>query len=59
MDLYGKAFRHSSESWARVWEEQIFEKGQVKVNTFLKELDMNAKGMVVPAGEGTKFYWLS
>jgi hypothetical protein len=26
-------FCHSAESWTQMWEEQIFEKGQVKVNT--------------------------
>ena len=59
LDPFGKTFCHSPETWTQMWEEQIFEKGQVKVNTVLKELDVNARGMVVPTGEGTKFYWLS
>jgi hypothetical protein len=35
-----KMFCHSPESWTQMWEEQIFEKGQVKVNTVL--MDMTA-----------------
>ena len=35
----GKMFCHSPESWTQIWEEQIFEKGQVKVNAALRYLE--------------------
>ena len=35
----GKMFCHSPESWTQIWEEQIFEKGQVKVNAVLRHLE--------------------
>ena len=37
------AFSHSPESWVELWEEQIFEKGQVKVTTRLVEMDISAE----------------
>ena len=58
-DPFTKMFCHSPESWTQMWEEQIFEKGQVKVDTILKELSVTAEGRVLPAGGGTKFYWLA
>ena len=42
-----------------MWEQQIFEKGQVKVNTVLKGLDMSAEGRVVLAVGGANSYWLT
>jgi len=51
-------FCHSPESWTQMWEEGIFEKGQVKVNTFLKEVNVAAE-RVVPGEETTEFHWLS
>jgi hypothetical protein len=33
-------FCHSAESWTQMWEEQIFEKGQVKVNAALRDMTM-------------------
>jgi hypothetical protein len=33
-------FCHSQESWSEMWEEQIFERDRVKVNTVLMEMDM-------------------
>jgi len=57
---YMSMFCHSPESWTQMWEEQIFEKGQVKVSTVLKEWKMDRRReRVVPADEGTKFYWLA
>ena len=58
-DPFTKMFCHSPESWTQMWEEQIFGKGQVKVNTVLKELSVTAQGRVLPAGGGTKFHWLA
>ena len=37
--FYSKMFCHSPESWTQIWEEQIFEKGQVKVNAVLRHLE--------------------
>ena len=53
-------FCHSPESWTQMWEEQIFKKGQVKVNTVLKEMNMTAERVErgVPIEEGAKFYGL-
>jgi len=58
---FTRMFCHSPESWIQMWEEQIFEKGQVKVSTVLKELDMvvERRERAVPVEEGTKFYWLA
>ena len=52
------AFGHSPESWAELWEEQIFEKGQVKATTHLAEVDRAAERLdqVFPGGMGR--YWL-
>ena len=58
-DPFMKIFRHSPESWAQMWEEQIFEKGQVRVGAVLKELSVTAEGRMLPVGGGTKLYWLS
>jgi len=58
-DPFTKMFCHSPESWTQMWEERIFEKGQVKVNTVLKELSVTSEGRVLPAGGGTKFHWLA
>jgi len=53
-------FCHSPESWTQIWEEQIFEKGQVKVNTALRDITTAVKkwGGAVQIEEGTKFYLL-
>ena len=58
---FRKMFCHSPDSWTQLWEEQIFEKGQVKVNTVLREVNMavERKESAVPPEEGTKFYWLA
>ena len=34
-------FCHSPESWTRMWEEQIFDKGEVKVIAILREVDLS------------------
>ena len=54
-------FCHSPESWTQMWEEQIFEKGQVKVNTVLKEYNavVERGERVIPTQEGTEFYSLA
>jgi len=58
-DPFMKLFCHSPESWTQMWEEQIFEKGQVKVDTVLNEMYVTAEGRMLPAGGGTTLYWLS
>ena len=30
--IFKKMFSHSSESWAQMWEDETFKKGQAKVN---------------------------
>ena len=59
--IFRKMFCHSSETWAQMWEEQIFEKGQVKVNTVLREANMMAErlGRAIPIEQGAKFYVLA
>ena len=44
-----------------MWEEQIFEKGQVKVNADLEEIAVAAGrlGKAISVEAGTKFYFLS
>ena len=44
-----------------MWEEEIFEKGQVKVAAGLREMNMDAERLErgVPIEEGVKFYWLA
>ena len=58
--LSPKMFCHSPSSWTQMWEEQIFEKGQVKVNTVLRDMAMVAEMLKrgVPIEEGAKFYFL-
>ena len=58
--ISSKMFCHSPESWTQLWEEQIFEKGQVKVNAVLREMNMATErvGGLVSIEEGTKFYAL-
>ena len=41
-----------------MWEEEIFEKGQVKVNANLREFNMVVE-RAVPVEEGTKFHLLT
>ena len=56
---FERVFCHSPESWTKMWEERIFEKGQVKVNTVLKELNIIVeRERTVPAEEGNGTYWL-
>ena len=58
---FRKAFAHSPESWTELWEEQIFERGQVKVTTTLVEVDMVAEraDRILPlVVEGHKPHWL-
>ena len=40
-----------------MWEDQIFEKGQVKVSAVLWELDLVVY-RAIPVDEETKFHWL-
>ena len=58
--FFVEMFCHSPESWTQMWEEQIFEKGQVKVNVVLKDMTMLAKGFekCVSVEEGAMYYWL-
>ena len=57
---YTKAFCHSPESWSQLWEDKVFEKGQVKVTADLVEMNMDAerlnRGVFIE--EGAKFYTL-
>ena len=55
-----KMFCHSPESWTQMWEEQIFEKGKVKVNAVLTETNMIIERLerAIPIEEGAKFYIL-
>ena len=58
--FFAKMFCHSPESWTQMWEEQIFEKGQVKVNTTLKDVTAiveKLEGKALPVG-GARFYLL-
>jgi len=56
-----KMFCHSPESWTQMWEEQIFEKGKVKVNAVLRETNMTTERLerAVPIEEGAQFYLLA
>jgi len=58
---FTKMFCHSPESWTQMWEEQVFEKGQVRVNTILKESNrvVERRERAVPLEEGARFYWLA
>ena len=44
-----------------MWEEQMFEKGQVKVNVVLRELNvvLERKERALPGEHGSKAYWLA
>ena len=55
-----KMFCHSPESWTQMWEEQIFEKGRVKVNAVLRDITTTMRRWKggVQVEEGDKFYWL-
>ena len=58
--FFPRMFCHSPESWTQMWEEQIFEKGQVKVNVVLRDLTTAAKRLAkgVPVEEGDMYYLL-
>ena len=60
LEPYPTMFGHSPESWTQMWEEQIFEKGQVKVSTVLRDVTMIAEklGVVAPIKEGIEIYLL-
>ena len=53
-------FCHSPGSWTQMWEEDILEKDQVRVNAVLKEskIVVERREMAVPFGKGIKFPWL-
>jgi hypothetical protein len=61
--VFPKMFCHSSESWTKMWEEDIFERGQVKVNTVLVELNNAAErlglGRGAPGEGGATVYGLA
>ena len=50
-----RQFCHSAESWAKMWETEVFEKGTVKVNATLEEVQ-RADLTHLPAG--TRHYFL-
>jgi len=55
-----RMFCHSPESWTQMWEEQIFEKGQVKASAALKEVNVvEGRARAIPVKEGARFYWLA
>ena len=57
--LYSSMFCHSAESWTQMWEEQVFEKGQVKATTILWELPENVKSSKeFSVQKESKFYLL-
>ena len=57
--MFRQAFCHSPDSWTELWEEQIFEKGQVKVTTYLLEMDTAAEGLDLELTlEKKKIHWL-
>ena len=55
---FQKMFCHFPESWLQMWEEKIFEKGQVKVNIIFREMNITAKKLerAAPVEEGAKNY---
>ena len=57
---FTRRFCHSPESWTQMWEEQVFEKGQVKVTAILHETNMAVERLerAVPIPEEAKFYVL-
>ena len=56
-----KRFCHSPRSWTQMWEEQIFKKGQVKVDTVLREINMTIEKLErgTQIEEGAKSYVLT
>ena len=57
--FYSSMFCHSAESWTQMWEEQVFEKGQVKANTILWEVPESTQlSKEFPVEKETKFYLL-
>ena len=59
--VFRRMFCHSPESWTQMWEEQIFDKGEVKVKAILREVDLSGHRLekVFPVEEeGTKFGFL-
>ena len=58
--VFRRMFCHSPESWTQMWEEQIFNKGQIKVKTIFREVDLSTHplGKIYPAEEGAKFGFL-
>lgn len=53
-----EGFRHSPKSWTELWEEQIFEKGQVKVTTSLAEMDKMVEKLGTPFPAEVQRWWL-
>ena len=62
-EVFPKMFCHSPESWTKMWEEEIFERGQVKVTTVLIEINKAAEKLGLARGhqvdKGAKFYGLA
>jgi hypothetical protein len=60
-DIFPKMFCHSSESWTKMWEEEIFEGGQVKATTILVEADKDTARLAggSQGEEGAKLYGLA
>ena len=58
--LFPEMFFHSPESWTKILEGEIFERGQVKATAVLVEMNMPVERLGLGTGppEGAKFYWL-
>ncbi|KAI0053446.1 hypothetical protein FA95DRAFT_1481572 [Auriscalpium vulgare] len=66
----GDRFTHSPESWADLWDGEVFEKGTVRVETELRKMEQDSLNSAIAAvhgeerakameTEGFKFYWLT
>ena len=59
--VFQKMFCDSPEPWTQLWGEQIFGKGQVKVNTISREINMAAEKLerAAPVEEEAENYSLA
>lgn len=51
---YGSMFFHSPDSWKELWDGEVFEKGKVEVDVFLKPIEPL---MVETFGRGDWIIW--
>ncbi|THH05627.1 hypothetical protein EW146_g9853 [Bondarzewia mesenterica] len=52
-------FCHSPESWKKLWEEDVFEKGTFKVEAKLREVERTDFAQVLPGGADQSFHFMS